>query len=66
LGIGYYLGSHSASHLDSADAALNPQSTSKILEASHDTEDETDEEEISDGDLSAVRAGFMEPCKLVC
>ena len=28
--------------------------------------DSEDEEELADGDLSAVKPGFLEPCKMVC
>ena len=31
----------------------------------HGDEDESDDEEVADGDLSAVKPGFMEQCKLV-
>ncbi|KAF5377470.1 hypothetical protein D9615_005180 [Tricholomella constricta] len=30
-----------------------------------DDEDEGNTEDIADGDLSAIQAGFLEPCKLV-
>jgi len=50
LGIGFYLGSHSP-----------PPTTPP---ESHDDGD-SDDEEIPDGDLSAIKAGFLEPCKLV-
>jgi PTH2 family peptidyl-tRNA hydrolase len=35
----------------------------EVQEAEVDSEDE--DEEMADGDLSTVRAGFMEQCKLV-
>ena len=28
--------------------------------------EDSDEEDVADGDLSALKPGFMEPCKLVC
>lgn len=34
------------------------------LETEVDSED--DDEQLSDGNLSAVKAGLMEPCKMVC
>ncbi|KAJ3526130.1 hypothetical protein NM688_g8298 [Phlebia brevispora] len=57
LYVGYALG------LRSAAARQTELPNAKPAEAHPDTEDE--EEEVADGDLSAVKPGFMEPCKLV-
>jgi PTH2 family peptidyl-tRNA hydrolase len=58
LGIGYRLGQKSTT--------LLPASSENIVTEVQEAEDSEDEdEEIADGDLSAIKAGFMEPCKLV-
>ncbi|KAH9947656.1 peptidyl-tRNA hydrolase PTH2-domain-containing protein [Amylocystis lapponica] len=64
LSVGYALGARSA-------VAVSPdKSTSPPVAGSQEpTESDADsdgEEEVADGDLSAVKPGFMEPCKLVC
>jgi hypothetical protein len=56
--IGYRLGQRTTT--------LPPASSeepTEVQEAEVDSEDE--DEEIADGDLSTIKAGFMEPCKLV-
>lgn len=52
--LGYYTGSSRRNHMTSAAQASDDLETELI-----------DPEELPDGDLSAVHAGFFEPCKLV-
>jgi len=61
LSIGYRLGTQSIN----SPPPLTPDSESdvEVQEAEEDSEDEG--EEIADGDLSTIKAGFMEQCKLV-
>jgi peptidyl-tRNA hydrolase, PTH2 family len=69
LGIGYQLGT-----LSNSNPAVTPSNDTKpepkleeIAEKAEDenVDDDEDEEEISDGDLGSISAGFLEPCKLV-
>lgn len=60
LGIGYWLGvSGTGKH-----SAASPPADKPLPPAPEEVESE--EEDVADGDLSAVKASFMEPCKLVC
>ncbi|KAG1871155.1 peptidyl-tRNA hydrolase PTH2-domain-containing protein [Suillus tomentosus] len=68
LGLGYYLGSRIGTQ-DSAPAAQPiPPSELKNKEppkAEPEVDSEEEDDALADGDLSAVKAGFMQPCKLV-
>ncbi|KAG1828731.1 peptidyl-tRNA hydrolase II domain-containing protein [Suillus variegatus] len=68
LGLGYYLGSRIGTQ-DSAPAAQPiPPSELKDKEppkAEPEVDSEEEDDALADGDLSAVKAGFMQPCKLV-
>ncbi|TFK41374.1 peptidyl-tRNA hydrolase PTH2-domain-containing protein [Crucibulum laeve] len=58
LGVGYYLGKHASAN----NAPVNigpPAETADALE-----EDEEEVEDIADGDLAAITAGLLEPCKM--
>ncbi|KAG1784266.1 peptidyl-tRNA hydrolase PTH2-domain-containing protein [Suillus placidus] len=69
LGLGYYLGSR----IDTQDAAPAtaqpiPPSEPKDKEppkAEPEVDSEEEDDALADGDLGAVKAGFMQPCKLV-
>jgi len=61
LGVGYTLGVNSASNLKSSAPSPLP-ADSPPTSAEGDSDDEGD---AADGDLSAVKPGFLEPCKLV-
>ena len=71
LGIGYQLGT-----LSNGTPAVTPSNDPKEIIPEHkekaedenidEDEDEDEElEDISDGDLGSITAGFLEPCKLV-
>ena len=57
LGLGFHLGSRRAN-------ALTRRADGRQAEK-EDHLDEDEDEEVSDGDLASVQAGFMEQCKLV-
>ncbi|TFY69044.1 hypothetical protein EVJ58_g642 [Rhodofomes roseus] len=59
LGVGYALGVQSASK----SSAASPPPVDKPPTPAEEDSDE--EGEVADGDLSAVKPGFVEPCKLV-
>jgi PTH2 family peptidyl-tRNA hydrolase len=68
LGLGYYLGSQ----MDTQDAApaaqpIPPSEPKEPLASKAEPEVDSEEEDdaLADGDLSAVKAGFVQPCKLV-
>ncbi|KAG2154530.1 peptidyl-tRNA hydrolase PTH2-domain-containing protein [Suillus clintonianus] len=69
LGLGYYLGSR----LGTQDAApivapTEPPSEPKNIEppkAEPVVDSDEEDDALADGDLGAVKAGFMQPCKLV-
>jgi len=70
IGIGYQLGLSLTSQQEKL--AQNEESKpllqsgpATVTQETIDFEDE-DEDGIPDGDLSAVSAGFLEPCKMVC
>ena len=63
LSAGYALGawsSHAKSPEPKAPAAAKPDASTKAQD-----ESDSDEEEVADGDLSAVKPGVFENCKLV-
>ncbi|OAX39424.1 PTH2-domain-containing protein [Rhizopogon vinicolor AM-OR11-026] len=65
LGLGYYLGSRPSAQ----DAGIppTPPSESKVKEPPKEPEVDSEEEDeaLADGDLGVVKAGFMQPCKMV-
>lgn len=65
LGLGYYLGLRSSTQ--NAVIAPIPPSESKDKEPRKEPEVDSEEEDdaLGDGDLNAVKAGFMQPCKMV-
>lgn len=67
LGIGYQLGTLSNSNpavTHTNDTKSDPEERAvKAEDGNVDNDD--DEEDISDGDLGSIAAGFLEPCKLV-
>lgn len=68
LGAGYLLGARSAIPVSPTSPEAQPAASSKPSKSpSNDgeKEDEQDFEDIVDGDLSLITAGFNEPCKLV-
>ncbi|KAG2160059.1 peptidyl-tRNA hydrolase PTH2-domain-containing protein [Suillus bovinus] len=69
LGLGYYLGLRLGTQ-DVAPAAqpIPPESEPKDKEppkAELEVDSEEEDDALADGDLSAVKAGFVQPCKLV-
>lgn len=61
--VGYYLGKlHGTTAEKGEDKALDVKLHDSVEDEAQESEDEGD---IADGDLSVVRAGFMEPCKMV-
>jgi peptidyl-tRNA hydrolase, PTH2 family len=56
--LGYYLGRYT-----SREVIVNTTNEESVLE---DDDDNEDAEGIPDGDLSAISAGLLEPCKMVC
>lgn len=71
LSIGYHLGARSHSFTSPpVEPATEPKPEVKpveVREVQSESEDDYDDEdeEMADGDLAAVKAGFMEPCKMV-
>lgn len=63
LGLGFILGSRGVTHNEQPTPVKGEDAVPTITE--EEEHDEEDEEHITDGDLSAISAGFMEPCKLV-
>ena len=65
LGLGYYLGSRPSAQ----DAGIPPVPPSESKDKEPPKEPEVDSEEedeaLADGDLGVVKAGFMQPCKMV-
>ena len=61
LGVGYALGQRSVLAAKATKSAPEPTTA----EAIEESESESDEEDLADGDLSAVKPGYNEPCKLV-
>lgn len=59
MSVGYHFGSQSVS----APTIKPPTSGIEVQGTEENSEDE--DEEIADGDLSAIQAGFLEQCKLV-
>jgi PTH2 family peptidyl-tRNA hydrolase len=64
LGIGYQLGTLNNSNPPSIDIP-EPKGTAEKAEDEKVDEDDEELEDISDGDLGSISAGFLEPCKLV-
>ncbi|CCM02190.1 uncharacterized protein FIBRA_04269 [Fibroporia radiculosa] len=63
LGVGYAIGAKSASNVASQNSPAPPP---LVISAPPPAEDDSDhEEDVADGDLSSVKPGFLEPCKLV-
>ncbi|RDB28696.1 putative peptidyl-tRNA hydrolase 2 [Hypsizygus marmoreus] len=62
LGLGYWFGSQSTSFVGHVPEL--PKDTPPIT-IEDDNENEEEHEDIADGDLSAIQAGFLEQCKLV-
>lgn len=58
LGFGFYLGSSTKGSTSNKDPGTR-EAEDTIIE-------EEDPQDIADGDLSTIRAGLTEPCKLVC
>ena len=69
LGLGYQLGTLSKSNpvvTPSNDTKPEPKERAEKAENVNEDEDEDEDlEDISDGDLGSISAGFLEPCKLV-
>lgn len=66
IGVGYQLGSLTESHGTSSIKKDEPSSPSQEQESEqNDEEDNLEDDGIPDGDLAAVSAGFLEPCKMV-
>lgn len=72
LGAGYFLGARSSIPVTESIAPCPPEIVEKTTapteeqpEPTESSDEEDDFEELADGDLSVVSAGFNEPCKLV-
>lgn len=65
LGLGYYLGSRLS--VQNASISPIPPSESNVEEPHREPEVDSEEEDeaLADGDLGAVKASFLQPCKLV-
>jgi peptidyl-tRNA hydrolase, PTH2 family len=61
ISLGYHLGSRSARQHPPSIQSNNLDSPP--VDYGNDSDDD---EGVADGDLSAIQAGFLEPCKLVC
>lgn len=68
LSVGYAFGAHSASTRllaeQSKPTSLRQEPPNPGKDVKEDSESE-EEEEVADGDLGSVKAGFLEPCKMV-
>lgn len=64
LGVGYAIGVNSAKSA-SAKSGSKPDTAAPALNDPPVEEDSEDEGDVADGDLSAIKPGFTEPCKLV-
>lgn len=60
LSLGYHLGARSSI----PPVQLQPPSQDIEVQEAEESDDDEDES-MADGDLSAIKAGFMEQCKLV-
>lgn len=70
LAIGYHLGSRTVGATSSSQTPVDSTSTKPSALREEESASESDEEDdddgtFADGDLSAIKAGFTEPCKLV-
>lgn len=69
LGIGYQLGtltSNPPATFGPKESTIKPRKEAEEAEDQNQDEDEDEElEDITDGDLGSISAGFFEPCKLV-
>lgn len=65
LSAGFALGAWST-YRERNTAGPSPPSATKSNQQKDAQDDSGDEEELADGDLSAVKPGFLEPCKMVC
>jgi PTH2 family peptidyl-tRNA hydrolase len=71
LGIGYELGSFTTARSRSRAQTSTPTQVQplpekvELEETKTEEKDEESAEDIPDGDLAAVSAGFLEPCKMV-
>jgi len=67
LGLGYYLGSRLGIQNAAPATGPIPPSESKDKEPPKEPEVDSEEEDeaLADGDLDTIKAGFMQPCKLV-
>ena len=64
LAVGYALGARSASSSTKQETSFIKKDTG-IQPQDEDSSSEMEEEDLADGDLSAVKPGFFEPCKMV-
>jgi PTH2 family peptidyl-tRNA hydrolase len=60
LALGYYLG-----HRTTPTTAAHVPPKTDVTSEPQEESDSEDEDAIADGDLSAVQAGWIEPCKMV-
>ena len=61
--MGFALGARSAQTTKGPRPSTSPTAPAKSKDAQEDSDSE--EEDVADGDLSAVKPGLMEPCKMV-
>lgn len=70
MGVGYHLGTLTSSNpaatpsADTKEPILEPKEEEKAEDVNKDEDEEL--EDIPEGDLGSISAGFLEPCKLVC
>ncbi|CDO72444.1 hypothetical protein BN946_scf184977.g145 [Trametes cinnabarina] len=65
LSAGYALGAWSSSEGTVLEAPNTNEVKPQPTKATDVDMSESDEEDLADGDLSAVKPGFLEPCKMV-
>ncbi len=63
LSAGFALGALTSK--GNAPSATEPLASPKPTEDAQSEESASEEEDVADGDLSAVKPGFLEPCKMV-
>lgn len=69
LSAGYALGALTSkgntASTANASAAPKPNQDAQPIQDAQSEESDSEEEDVADGDLSAVKPGFLEPCKMV-
>lgn len=66
FGVGYQLGCTSTAVGTKKSIPEREKEAEKVKEEKDDDDEDEGSEDILDGDLGSISAGFLEPCKLVC